>query len=110
MPKSALTGGGPFEPFHRSNRQIATGGLPCLDLARRHQALFGLGAPSALGGPSMTANAENVLITCRRCRAWPMAIHTRSRPRQGILPTLLICKRCGHTIEGPEIHDEQPLG
>jgi hypothetical protein len=56
---------------------------------------------------SMTANPESVLIACRHCHAWPMAIHTRSRPRQGILPTVLICRRCGHQVDGPKIHDEQ---
>jgi ribosomal protein L37E len=54
----------------------------------------------------MAANTESVLISCRRCRAWPMAIHTPSHPRQGILATLLICKRCGHKVDGPKIHDE----
>ena len=55
----------------------------------------------------MARNIESLLITCHRCRAWPMAIHTRSHPRQGILPTVLVCKRCGHEIDGPRIHDEQ---
>jgi hypothetical protein len=55
----------------------------------------------------MAANAENVLITCRRCGNWPMAIHTPSHPTQGILPTVLVCRTCGDKIEGPEIHDEQ---
>jgi hypothetical protein len=55
----------------------------------------------------MAGHTENVLITRPRCHAWPMAIRTALHPRQGILPTVLICKSCGHKINGPEIHDEQ---
>jgi hypothetical protein len=55
----------------------------------------------------MAGNPENLLITCERCGAWPMAIRTRSFPRQGILPIVLVCKQCDHEIMGPEIHDEQ---
>ena len=49
----------------------------------------------------MAAAPESVLIACHRCRAWPMAIHARSHPKQGTLPTVLICKRCGHKVDGP---------
>jgi DNA-directed RNA polymerase subunit M/transcription elongation factor TFIIS len=55
----------------------------------------------------MAANTESVLITCPRCRAWPIAVHTPLHPKQAILLTVLRCKTCGHEVEGPEIHDEQ---
>jgi hypothetical protein len=57
----------------------------------------------------VTSNADQLLVPCPRCHAWPMTIHTLSHPTQGTLPTVLICKSCGHKIGGPEIHDEPPV-
>ena len=47
----------------------------------------------------MAAITEDVLISCPRCSAWPMAIHTASHPKQTTLPTVL--------RGGRNIHDEQ---
>jgi hypothetical protein len=97
--------GGPFEPFRRFEGHIATR-IVLPGFSTTHRALFGVGARLRLQAQSMVVDPESVLITCR-CGAWPMAIRTRSYPRQGILPTVLICSRCSHEINGPRIHDEQ---